>query len=192
MWEVMCGIIAGEKLLNKDQLISFCYGLSHLLLSLSSLIKSLLLPCRHPEMEPWGLEEERDGGEGRLLKGSSQWVQKMSIITVSNRLDWGERRAYLTSSWSSSLPVSSTRLLVVGAEQQCWVFTAHLILWNWSKEVWEYSAVFALRRPLISLLSMAGWPRGPLICAVGTLGCCLDRLAAGQCDCLIGCPLKAM
>lgn len=44
----------------------------------------------------------------------------------------------------------------------------------------------------LSLPSMAGWPKGQLICAVGTLGCRLGRLAAGQYDCLIWCPLKAM
>lgn len=140
----------------------------------------------------WGPKEEKGGGEGRLLKGSSQWVQKMSIITVSNRLEWGEKRGHfhLTSSWSSSLPVSSTQVLVGKVGQHCgYTHRSSVIM-----ELKEGS----FRNTVLSLLSGGPWslspqwlggPRGPLICAVGTLGC---RLAARQCDCLIGCPLKAM
>lgn len=100
----------------------------------------------------------------------------MSIITVSKRQDLGEKRTHLTSSWT--------------AGGKSWAAVFHIK--NRRKEVYEYSALFALWRPLISLLSMAGWARGPLICAVGTPGYRLDQLAAVECDCLIGCPLKAM
>lgn len=38
VWEVISGIIAEEKLLPKYRLISFCYGLSRRLLSLTSFV----------------------------------------------------------------------------------------------------------------------------------------------------------
>lgn len=50
----MSVIIAGEKLLPMNQLISFCYGPSFLLLL--SLSKSLLSLCKHPEMGRLGTE----------------------------------------------------------------------------------------------------------------------------------------
>lgn len=113
----MRSFIAGERLLAKDQLIPFYYGPS-LLFSLPS-CHSLLPPGRRVWQSGWGLEEERDGGEGLFLKGSSQWVQNMFIITVSNKLEQGEKRAYfhLTSSWSSLHPFSSTQLPV--GKQRC-------------------------------------------------------------------------
>lgn len=48
----MTGIVNGEKLLPEYQLISFCYGLSPRALSALLCLKSSLLPCGRPEMEP--------------------------------------------------------------------------------------------------------------------------------------------
>lgn len=52
----MSVIIAGEKLLPMNQLISFCYGPSFLLSRSLSLSKSLLSLCKHPEMGRLGTE----------------------------------------------------------------------------------------------------------------------------------------
>lgn len=85
----MSVIIAGEKLLHKWSTSFSLFAMAcHLSLSLPS-FKSLLLPCKCPETELLGTE----GGEECLLKGSSQWVQKKSI-TVSNRLDWWDKRGH--------------------------------------------------------------------------------------------------
>lgn len=95
------------------------------------------------------------------------------------------------SSWSSSLPVSSTQLLVGKAAVLLYSQPTRCNGTE-GRKFQEYIAVFALVALDLSLPSMAGQAQGPLICAVGTLGCRLGRLAAGQCDCLIGGPLKAM
>lgn len=69
----MSVIIAGEKLLPMNQLISFCYGPS--LLLLLSLSQSLCFRFASIlRWGAWGLKEDRNGGKGASLKG---------IITVS-------------------------------------------------------------------------------------------------------------
>lgn len=141
--------IAGERLLPKEQLIPFYYGPS-LLFSLPSCVILCFRLAGVFETERLGLEEERDGGEGYFLKGSSQWVQNMFIITVSNKLEQGEKRAYfhLTSSWSSLHPFSSTRLPV--GKQRCG-FTCSS---SDGKELQEGS----FKKALLSLLSGDPWP----------------------------------
>lgn len=78
-------------------------------------------------------------------------------------------------------------------EAALWLYL-QFIWWNRTAggKFYESSAVFALRRPS-TFSPLNGWVAlGPLICAVGSPGYRLGRLAAWQCDCLIGYPLKAM
>ena len=119
--------------------------------------KSLLPPCRRPEAEWLGT-----GGGGRWRWGASL----KGIITVSpedvhnhsvKQTGVGrEKRAYfhLSSSWSSLLPVSSTRLTVGGSSVA--VLAARLIEWNHRKIVLRYFAVFALKFAL-DLSPLNGW-----------------------------------
>lgn len=174
MWESMSGIIAEKKLLLKYQLILFYHVLSCLLCS------SL---CFHLEgvlrQSGWGLKERR------FLKGSSQWIQKMSIITVSTDLESGEKKAHFHL--TSSLPFRFHKTITGRQERGC---TYSLLdLMELKEGSFKNTMLSLFKWRVISLPSMAGWPQGPLICAVATLGCCL---AAWLCDCLIGCPLKAM
>lgn len=104
----------------------------------------------------------------------------MSIITVSNRLgDDGREESLSTQGVSPPLESQAAGgpVPLHGGRNK-----PLSPLWGWCS---------------ISLLSMAGWVppstpphRGTPICAAGSPGCRLD--AREQCDCLSGCPLKAM
>lgn len=94
---------------SSSHFIMACHATSSLcyLFSLCSRLLGIL------RRSNWGSKEERGGVEGRFLKGSSQWVQKMSIITVSTDFEWGEKRAHFHLKFFALL--RSTKLLLGGS-----------------------------------------------------------------------------
>lgn len=97
---------------------------------------------------------------GASLKGIiTVSPEEVHIITVSNRLDWGREK----SIWLLEFLAPRQSHTTAGERSRAAVRSCSLPVWYHGTEgrkLKEYSAVFALRRSLISLLSMAGWPPG--------------------------------